>query len=83
MKLAVSNLIVISLISVATTAPLDNPRTTAAAADVIIPPYMKKIYNKMTQALNQDDQGISAKYLSSLQTIHWLDPIHGKRIATV
>ena len=77
------SLIVMCLICTATTAPLDgeNHRPTPTAAEIKIPPYIRKIYNKMSQAIDQADLHTSLNYLKTIQTVHWLEPVtHGKRI---
>ena len=74
------SVIVLSLICAATTAPLDSehqiPTAAApAAAKLKIPPYIKKIYQKMNQAMEQDDLDVSLKYLKTVRTVHWLEPV--------
>lgn len=78
MKSTVFSLIVMWLICTATTAPLDGDNH---RPEVKIPPYIKKIYNKMSQAMDQGDLNTSLKYLKTIQSVHWLEPItHGKTI---
>ena len=83
-----TSLIVMCLICVATSAaPLDGENhkpttTTAAAAEVKIPPYIRKIYNKMSQAMEQDDLHTSLKYLRTVQAVHWLEPATHSKYTT-
>lgn len=82
MKLIICCLI---LLAVATAAPLDSDhkmaKSESASAEVQIPAYIRKIYKKMSQAMEQDDLHMSLKYLRTVQTVHWLEPLsHGKAV---
>lgn len=69
------------LICAATTAPLgsENHFSAPTMAEVKIPPFIRKIYKKMSQAMQQDDLHTSLKFLRTIRTIHWLEPVtHGK-----
>ena len=73
--------IVLKLVSLVTTAPLDsdNQVSTPSTAEIKIPPYIRKIYKKMSQAMQQGDLHTSLKFLRIIQTVHWLEPVtHGK-----
>jgi len=88
MKLIILFIIVMSLLSTATPAPLDTLDSdhevpTPSTTQVKIPAYIKKIYNKMSRVMEQDDLNMSMKYLRTVGTVHWLEPIrHGKTIHT-
>lgn len=70
-----------NLICIATTAPLGSDRD---SAEVKIPPYLSKIYRKMSQAMEQGDLHTSDKFLKTIQTVHWLEPVtHGKNCTAI
>ena len=74
-----------SLLSIVTPAPLDSIHEipTPSTTQVKIPAYIKKIYKKMSQVMAQDDLHMSLKYLRTIGTVHWLEPIrHGKNTHT-
>ena len=75
-----SLLVIFKLMCIATTAPLDNDiKPSRAEEEAKIPPYIRKIYKKMSQAMEQDDLHTSLKYLRTVQTVHWLEPVtHSK-----
>lgn len=83
-KLILFSLVIMKFICTATTAPLDSDHKRSApttTTTVKVPPYIKKIYHKMSQAMKQDDLHTSLKYLRTIRTVHWLEPVtHGKNI---
>lgn len=69
------------LVCTATTAPVDrvNHISTRTVEEVKIPPYIRKIYKKMSQAMQQDDVHTRTKFLKTIRAVHWLVPVtHGK-----
>ena len=83
MKLIIFSTIVLTLVSSATTAPLesDDQIPTQSTAEIKIPPYIKRIYKKMSQAMEEGDLHTSLKFLRIVQTVHWLEPVtHGKNV---
>jgi len=49
--------------------------------DVHIPPLIRRTYRKMSAVIEQGDLETSLKYLRTIKTIHWLEPItQGEKI---
>ena len=83
MKLIMFSIIVLTLVSSVGTPLLksDDQIPTPSIAEVKIPPYIKRIYKKMRQAMEEGDLHTSLKFLRIVQTVHWLEPVtHGKNV---
>jgi len=76
-KLIIS--VILILLTLANTGAADHGSSTD---DVHIPPLIRKAYRKMSAVMEQGNLDISLKYLRTVKTIHWLEPVtHGEKIA--